>query len=214
VESDHTLKSLTEVVNVPVTVRDEDQRLISDLKREDFSLAEDGRAQLIKYFSRTRDVPLTLGLMVDTTVCQDEGLPLEKELAQEFIRHVMQPGDQGFVQHFGSGVEFLQHLTSGVDRLAGAIGEAIVHGTLPRIIMNKLRFPHQMSLNNLEQRLKTGGAKMTVVRERAGQAEAAHHLKGGLIDNACISCFASFVGEPGRFPIGGSWFDECFIGSQ
>src|SRR6266700_435946 len=81
VVSDHTLKSLTEVVNVPVTVRDEDQRLISDLKREDFSLAEDGRAQLIKYFSRTRDVPLTLGLMVDTTVCQDEGLPLEKELA-------------------------------------------------------------------------------------------------------------------------------------
>jgi len=123
VESDHTLKSLTEVVNVPVTVRDEDQRLISDLKREDFSLAEDGRAQLIKYFSRTRDVPLTLGLMVDTTVCQDEGLPLEKELAQEFIRHVMQPGDQGFVQHFGSGVEFLQHLTGDVDRLSGAIDQ-------------------------------------------------------------------------------------------
>src|SRR5438552_2302181 len=87
-ESDHTLKSLTEVVNVPVTVRDEDQRLISDLKREDFSLVEDGRTQLIKYFSQTREVPLTLGLMVDTTVCQDEGLPLEKELAQEFIRHV------------------------------------------------------------------------------------------------------------------------------
>ena len=122
-EIDPTLKSLTEVVNVPVTVRDADERLVSNLKREDFSIAEDGRAQLIKYFSRTRDVPLTVGLVVDTTVCQDEGLPLEKELAQEFIHQVMQPGDQGFVQHFGSQVEFLQRLTDNVDRLSNAIDQ-------------------------------------------------------------------------------------------
>jgi len=121
VATNPTLKSLTEVVNVPVTVRDEYEHLISNLKREDFSLAEDGRKQLIKYFSRTRDVPLTLGVMVDTTVCQDEALPLEKELAQDFIHQVMAPGDQGFVQHFGSGVEFLQHLTDDVERLSGAI---------------------------------------------------------------------------------------------
>ncbi len=119
--SDHTLKSLTEVVNVPVTVRDGDQRLISDLKREDFSLTEDGRTQLIKYFSRNLDVPLTLGLVVDTTVCQDEGLPLEKELAQDFIRQVMKPGDQGFVMNFGSSAEFLQHLTDDVAQITGAI---------------------------------------------------------------------------------------------
>lgn len=116
-----TLKSLTEVVNVPVTVRDEYQHLVSNLTRNDFSLTEDGRAQLIKYFSRTREVPLTLGVIVDTTVCQDEALPLEKELAQDFIHQVMQPGDQGFVQHFDSGVEFLQHLTDDVERLSGAI---------------------------------------------------------------------------------------------
>ncbi len=120
-KSEHTFKSLTEVVNVSVTVRDADERLVSNLKREDFSITEDGRVQLIKYFSRTRDVPLTLGLMVDTTVCQDEGLPLEKELAQEFIHQVMQPGDQGFVQHFGSEVEFLQQLTGEVDLLSSAI---------------------------------------------------------------------------------------------
>src|SRR5689334_1245590 len=45
--TDDTLKSVTEVVNVPVTVRDEDQHLISDLKREDFSITEDGRTQEI-----------------------------------------------------------------------------------------------------------------------------------------------------------------------
>ncbi|HEV2349060.1 MAG TPA: VWA domain-containing protein [Terriglobia bacterium] len=118
-----TLKSLTEVVNVPVTVRDDDQHLISNLTREDFSLAEDGRLQLIKYFSRTRDVPLTLGAIVDTTVCQDEALPLEKELAQDFIHQVMQPGDQGFVQHFDSGVGFLQRLTGDVKRLSEAIDQ-------------------------------------------------------------------------------------------
>lgn len=121
--ADPTLKSLTEVVNVPVTVRDEYQHLIPNLTRDDFSLTEDGRKQLIKYFSRTRDVPLTLGVMVDTTVCQDEALPLEKELAQDFIHQIMQPGDQGFVQHFGSGVEFLQHLTGDVERLSGAIDQ-------------------------------------------------------------------------------------------
>jgi VWFA-related protein len=120
-EKDATLKSLTEVVNVPVTVRDDEKHLIPNLTRADLSLTEDGRAQSIKYFSQTRDVPLTLGVLVDTTVCQDEALPLEKELAQDFLQQVMQTGDQAFVQHFGSGVEFEQHLTSDVAQLIGAI---------------------------------------------------------------------------------------------
>jgi VWFA-related protein len=116
-----TLKSLTEVVNVPVTVRDEYEHLVSNLTRNDFSLSEDGRLQVIRYFSRIREVPLTLGVLVDTTVCQDEALPMEKELAQDFIHQVMQPGDQAFVQHFGSQVEFLQHLTGDEGRLSSAI---------------------------------------------------------------------------------------------
>jgi len=93
--AEHTLRSLTEVVNVPVTVRDEDQQLVRDLKREDFVLKEDGRVQQIKYFSRTSDVPLTFGFVVDTTVCQDVQLPLEKDAMEEFVQQVMQPSDRG-----------------------------------------------------------------------------------------------------------------------
>jgi VWFA-related protein len=118
-----TLKSVTEVVNVPVTVRGPDQRLVHGLKREDFALTENGKAQQIRYFSLTSDVPLTLGFLVDTTVCQDQALPLERETAKDFIRQVMQTGDQGFVLRFGANVQFLAHRTADTAVLSAAIDQ-------------------------------------------------------------------------------------------
>src|SRR5215471_15466354 len=56
------------VVNVFATVRGRNGGLIRDLTRDDFALLENGRPQTIRYFSRETDLPLSLGLMIDTSL--------------------------------------------------------------------------------------------------------------------------------------------------
>ena len=57
------------VVNTLATVQNKSGKLINDLTKDDFTLLEDGRPQAIRYFSQQSDLPLTIGLMVDTSIC-------------------------------------------------------------------------------------------------------------------------------------------------
>ena len=66
-----TFSTEVKVVNVLATVRTKSGQLINDLTKDDFSLAENKRPQDIRYFSRESDLPLTIGLMVDTSMSQD-----------------------------------------------------------------------------------------------------------------------------------------------
>jgi len=122
--SDSTLKTVTEVVNVYAVVRDREGHLVRDLQRADFQLTEDSVPQDVRYFSQTTDAPLTLALAIDTTTCQDEALPVEKDAAKDFLRELLRPGDQALVLHFGSQVEILQRLTGDLDSLARRIDRA------------------------------------------------------------------------------------------
>src|ERR1017187_11008785 len=58
------------VVNVLATVRNKNGALAGNLNQDDFLLSEDGRPQTIRYFARESDLPLTLGLLVDTSGSQ------------------------------------------------------------------------------------------------------------------------------------------------
>jgi len=58
------------LVNLFATVRDKDSHIVANLNKEDFVLQEDGRPQVIRYFSRENDLPLALGLLVDTSRSQ------------------------------------------------------------------------------------------------------------------------------------------------
>src|ERR1019366_10065622 len=66
------------VVNVLATVRNKTGSLAGNLSQDDFSLLEDGRPQTIRYFARETDLPLTLGLMVDTSGSQRRVLAAER----------------------------------------------------------------------------------------------------------------------------------------
>ncbi|MGH9613952.1 MAG: VWA domain-containing protein, partial [Bryobacteraceae bacterium] len=63
-----TFSTEVKVVDVLATVRDKHGALIRDLTKDDFSMTENGRSQTIRYFARESDLPLTLGLMVDTSM--------------------------------------------------------------------------------------------------------------------------------------------------
>src|ERR1035441_4676848 len=77
------------VVNLFATVRNKQGQVVKDLAQDDFLLDEDGRPQTIRYFSRETDLPLTLGLLVDTSGSQRTVLPEERSASYRFLDKVM-----------------------------------------------------------------------------------------------------------------------------
>ncbi|HUI58440.1 MAG TPA: VWA domain-containing protein [Bryobacteraceae bacterium] len=119
-----TYSATVKVVNLLATVRDKQGAIVKDLNQDDFVLDEDGRPQTISYFSRETDVPLTLGLLVDTSLSQRNVLAAERTASFRFLDKVMrQDKDEGFIIHFDAEVELLQDLTTSHDRLRKAVDE-------------------------------------------------------------------------------------------
>jgi len=110
------------VVTLPVTVRDKHGKIVRDLTRDDFTLQEDGRPQTIKYFSQDANLPLTLGLLVDTSRSQTNVLEAERNASRSFLDQMLvQPKDKAFLIHFDREVELLQDLTSSREKLQAAL---------------------------------------------------------------------------------------------
>src|SRR5438045_3922565 len=117
-----TFSSDVKVVNVFATVRNKHGDIISDLTKDDFVLEEDGRPQTIRYFSRESDLPLTLGLLVDTSGSQRRVLGEERTASRRFFEQVLREDkDQAFLIHFEREVELLEDLTSSRQKLESAL---------------------------------------------------------------------------------------------
>jgi VWFA-related protein len=110
-------------VTVPVTVRDKHGKLVQTLSKDDFELQQDGKTQTISNFRHDTDLPLTLGLLVDTSRSVSNELSAEKTASGKFLDQVLtNPKDQAFLIHFDHEVELLQDLTSSHNKLYDAIG--------------------------------------------------------------------------------------------
>ena len=110
------------VVNVFATVRDKHGAIVPNLTKDDFTLEEGGRPQTIRYFTRETDLPLTLGLLVDTSMSQRRVLDQERSASSTFLDQVLRPNkDLAFVIHFDREVELLQDLTSSRQKLLSAL---------------------------------------------------------------------------------------------
>jgi VWFA-related protein len=106
------------VVTLPVTVRDKHNQIVRDLTAADFDLLEDGRTQTIRYFSQETNLPLMLGLLVDTSLSQRAVLDEERNASRTFPDQTLtNPKDSGFLVHFDREVELLQDLTSSREKL-------------------------------------------------------------------------------------------------
>jgi VWFA-related protein len=107
------------MVTVFASVRDKKGQIVSNLTKDDFSIDEDGRAQTITYFARVNDLPLTVGLLVDTSLSQRRVLGQERTASSSFIEHTLREDkkDQAFLIHFDYEVELLQDFTSSRKKL-------------------------------------------------------------------------------------------------
>ena len=110
------------VVNVPATVRDKHGKIVNNLTKDDFVVEEDGRPQTLHYFSQESSLPLTLGLLVDTSMSQRRVLGQERTASSSFIDQMLRPEkDKAFLIHFDHEVEFDQDVTSSLEKLRSAL---------------------------------------------------------------------------------------------
>ncbi len=117
-----TFSSNVKVVNVFATVRDKQGQIVRNLTKDDFSIEEDGRPQSIRYFAQQSDLPLTLGLLVDTSGSERRELGTERQASYTFFEQILRPDkDKAFLIHFDHDVELLQDLTSSRERLEKAL---------------------------------------------------------------------------------------------
>src|SRR5437773_1667434 len=96
-----TFSTNVNVVNVYATVRDKKGQVVRNLTKDDFLLEEEGRPQAIRYFSQESNLPLTIGLLIDTSGSTRNVLPDERRASFQFLRQVMrQEKDLAFIIHF------------------------------------------------------------------------------------------------------------------
>jgi len=111
-------------VNLLATVRDKKGDIVRNLTKDDFTLEQDGKPQTITYFAKESDLPLTLGLLVDTSMSQRRVLDQERAASRTFLEQVLRVDkDKAFVIQFDREVTLLQDLTSSREKLQAAIDQ-------------------------------------------------------------------------------------------
>jgi VWFA-related protein len=126
-QSIETLKVNVEVVQLFFNVKDKHGALIPNLTKENFDLFEDGKPQTIKYFKAESDLPLTIGMLIDSSGSQQRVLEMEKEVGGSFLESTLRPKDEAFVISFDVDITLLQDFTNSVSRLKHALNEARIN---------------------------------------------------------------------------------------
>lgn len=121
VNSQQVIRVPVNLVNVLFTVTDRKSRLVLDLTKDDFRVLEDNRPQTIRFFSRETDLPLRIGVLIDTSNSIRERLHFEEEAAIDFLQETLRPGkDSAFIVAFDVEPQLLQDYTDDVEKLAEA----------------------------------------------------------------------------------------------
>ena len=126
-QSATTLKVNVNVVQLFFNVKDKRGALIPGLSKNDFQILEDGKPQTIKYFAAESNLPLTLGILIDSSGSQARVLDMEKQVGGDFLSQILREKDLAFVIDFDVNVELLQDFTSSVRLLKTALNSARIN---------------------------------------------------------------------------------------
>jgi VWFA-related protein len=135
------LRADVNVVSLYFTVRDKRERLVTDLTKDSFKVIEDGRPQEISFFAHHSDVPMNVGVLLDTSTSLARTLGLEADAASRFFETAMRPNDQGFLVSYASRIELLQGPTDEVNLLKKKTQTIRRNGRLDDIVGPPTRQP-------------------------------------------------------------------------
>jgi VWFA-related protein len=128
-QDESTIKVEVNLVNILCTVRNKSNGLVGNLEKKDFQIFEDGKEQEIKFFTRETDIPLTIGLLVDTSGSQERLLDTERRAAYQFFSKVLRKKDLAFLMQFGAEAELLQDDTNSPRLLQDGLNQ--LHMSVP-----------------------------------------------------------------------------------
>jgi VWFA-related protein len=121
-----TLKVNVNLVNVYFSVRDK-SGYITNLHKDDCSIYEDKALQKTKNFTQEKNLPLTIGILLDTSGSQQNVLPLEQTSGAEFLKDVLTPKDEAFLISFDINVNLLADYTNSPREIKRAIDSAVIN---------------------------------------------------------------------------------------
>jgi VWFA-related protein len=121
------IRTQVNLVNLFVTVRDKNKRVVTDLKQDDFKASEDGQPQQIAFFSKEVTLPITLALLLDTSGSEQFMLPSIQDAGARFVERVLRKGDEALVMSFDSDVDLLSDFTDDRGQIDRAIRKARIN---------------------------------------------------------------------------------------
>src|SRR5712675_1776721 len=122
-----TVKVNVNVVGLFFNVKDKHGALIPNLTKDDFQVFEDGTPQTIKYFSADSNLPLTLGMLIDSSGSQRNVLDMEKQVGGAFLKQILTDKDEAYVIDFNIDAELVQDFTRDVHRLQAALNKVKIN---------------------------------------------------------------------------------------
>jgi VWFA-related protein len=132
-----------QLVNIVATVTDNRGRYIDNLKASDFSLMEDGASQEIAHFAHSNDLPVSVGIVLDTSTSMERKISTATRAVDRFLRDI-HADDDIFLMTFDQSVRLRQDFTSDRDKLGNALdkvdlasGTSLYDGVIDGL--NKLR---------------------------------------------------------------------------
>jgi Ca-activated chloride channel family protein len=112
-KSPTTIVTQVNLVDVLFTVLDRRNKLVANLEKEDFKIFDDNLPQDIRYFSRQSDLPLRIGMLMDTSNSIRDRLRFEQDAANNFLYSVLRRGkDEAFVMTFDDEPQIIQTFTN------------------------------------------------------------------------------------------------------
>ena len=122
----NTLKVQVNLVDIYFSARDHNG-FVTGLGRNDCQLYEEGKPQVIKNLTAEKNLPLTIGILLDTSGSQTNVLPLEQESGNRFLREVVTPKDEAFLISFDVNVDLLADFTNSPRELERAMDKASIN---------------------------------------------------------------------------------------
>jgi VWFA-related protein len=124
------IRSQVNLVNLFATVRDKNKRIVTDLKKEDFKLQEDGQDQQIAFFSKEVTMPITLALLLDTSGSEQFMLAAIQDMGGRFMDRVLRKGDEALVMSFDTDVDLLSDFTDDRGQLDRAVRKTRINAPM------------------------------------------------------------------------------------
>lgn len=205
-----TLRVSVNLVDLFFVVRDKAGKLVPNLTQDDCKVFEDNTPQKLKSFSAQSDLPLSIGILLDTSLSQQRVLPDEQKAAAAFLRRILRPVDEAFLISFDVTVDLLANWTRDPGDLKRALDVAQINsssgnyanGTIPSITKPKgtLLYDAVYLASNEKLRQETGRKAIVLLTD--GQDEGSQEKLQSAIDaaqKADAVVYVLLISDPGIY---------------